>query len=68
MENPVLRIIETNEGKFYKAWVNGHSIGKSELFDVLECEDDGYRLSKYAEGFKNSHPDWVVDVSEIDVS
>lgn len=68
MENPVLRIIETDRGKFYKAWVNDHPVSKSELFDVLECLDDGFRLSKYAEGFKNSHPNWIVNVTEIDVS
>lgn len=68
MENPVLKVVETHLGRFYKAEVNGHSISKAELFDVLECEDDGYRISKYVENFKINKPNWIVSMTELDVS
>ncbi len=64
---PKIDLIENQNGGFYKAFINNHPVSKAELFDVLECEDDGFRLSYYAENFVKSHPEWELNVGEIDL-
>ena len=67
---PKITLIETNTGKFYKAFLNEEPITESELFKLIGLEKypSGFRLSKHLEDFFNSSKGYSIEIFEKDVS
>lgn len=65
----ILEVKVTQDGDFYKCFVNGKQFSKDELFMLLDIEfQKGMRLEYYLDIFKKNNPNWVVEYSEVDVS
>ncbi|QQV91462.1 hypothetical protein M1M25_gp030 [Tenacibaculum phage Gundel_1] len=69
LDKPKLEVTATNFGKFYKAKLNGVSINREKLYNILGIESTaGMRLEYHLFEFEKHDQKYIIDFSEISVS
>lgn len=64
-----LEVTVTNFGKFYKGKLNGVSINKEKLYNILGIESTaGMRLEYHLFEFEKHDHKYIIDFKEVDVS